>query len=322
MKLKRYVTGKSGATLLVISTVVTLMCVLVLGVIALLHRSPLMVFDIRTEQFSQIAVRPAFSALTVRDASLRGLSDACSAHSAFTGVIEPPEGAVMTYRWRPNAVSVTIAGGPVRLVEDNAVCVDPSSQVSVILDIPQATPDAPFEAIGLVLPIAGPVQVGAELANATPPPTGLPRRIDLMLEGRFTVFGRTIQLWGTPALYPIATDPLPLPAGSRVGALPSNPQDADAWHGMALVTSTGLNVTATADADRVVLFRAGARDGELVYQFGLFAAIAGDPSIGTLALLVFFLVTALQLVSAWMGLWVDDDRAERWRRWQRWRRRS
>lgn len=317
---KRYLTGKSGATLLVISTAVTLLCVLALGLVALLHRSPLLVFDIRTEQFSQLAVRPAFSALTVRDAALRGLTEDCRDLASFTGVVEPPEGAKLTYRWRPNAVSVMIEGGPVRLIKEAGVCVERSQQVSLTLDIPSAPEGQSAESIGLVLPIAGPVQVGNELANATPPPDGLPRRVDLMLEGSFTVFGRTIQLWGTPALYPISDSPLPLPAGSRVGALPENPQDADAWHGMAMVTPSGFNVRATADADRVSLFRAGARDGELAYQFGLFSALAGDPTIGTLALIVFFLVTAVQLVAAWMGLWVDDDRAERWRRWRRLRR--
>lgn len=318
--MKRYVTGKSGATLLVISTAVTLICVLALGLLALLHRSPLLVFDIRTEQFSQLAVRPAFSALTVRDAVLRGLTDDCRQLAQFTGVVEPPEGAKLTYRWRPNAVSVVIEGGPVRLIEEGGVCVERSPQVSMVLNIPPAGADSSAATIDLVLPIAGPVQVGNELANATPPPDGLPRRADLMLDGSFTVFGRTIQLWGPPALYPISDSPLPLPAGSRVGALPDNPQDADAWHGMALFTPSGLNVRATADADRVSLFRAGARDGELAYQFGLFAAVAGDPTIGTLALIVFFLVTAVQLVAAWMGLWIDDDRAERWRRWRRFRR--
>lgn len=317
---KRYLTSKSGATLLVISSAVTLLCVLALGLVALMHRSPLLVFDIRTEQFSQMAVRPAFSALTVRDAALRGLTEDCQARARFTGVVEPPQGAKLTYRWRPDAVSVVIEGGPVRLVEADGVCVDRSQQVSLVLDIPNDSDDQSAGVIELVLPIAGPVQVGAELANATPPPDGLPRRIDLMLEGSFTVFGRTIQLWGTPALYPISDSPLPLPAGSRVGALPDNPQDADAWHGMALVTPSGFNVRATADADRVSLFRAGARDGELVFQFGLFSALAGDPNIGTLALIIFFVVTAVQLVAAWMGLWVDDDRAERWRRWRRFRR--
>lgn len=318
--IRRYVTGKSGTTLLVISTGVTLLCILVLGLLALLSRSPLLVFDIRTEQLVQLASRPAFSALTVRDATLRGLTDDCGALATFTGVVEPPEGARLTYRWRPAAVSVTIEGGPVRLISDDAVCVERSEQVSLVLPIPVASAGDGVEPVDLILPIAGPVQVGSELANATPPPAGLSRRVDLMLEGSFTVFGRSIQLWGTPALYPMTDAPLPLPAGSRVGAIPKTPEDADAWHGMVIVSPDGLNVRATADANRVSLFRSGARDGELVYQFGLFSALAGDPTIGTIALLVFFLVTSVQLIAAWMGLWVDNDRAGRHRRWRRSRR--
>lgn len=314
MRLKRHLTGKSGVTVLVISLAVTLACVLVLGVLALVYRAPLLVFDIRTEQFAQVVVRPPLSALTVRDATLRGLTEACAGQETFTGVVEAPEGAILTYRWRPGSVSVAISNGPLRLIGTDGSCTEPEGEFSVVLDVPGD------DQASLILPIAGPVEVGSELSNAAPPPGGLPRRLDLLLDGSFTVFGRTIQLWGTPSLYPISTDPLPLPAGSRVGPLPAKPEEADAWYGVAFADEDGFVVRATADADRVSLFRASDRDGELAYSFGLFSAIVGDPVIGTLALIVFFLVTAVQLVASWMGLWVDDERADRWRRWGRRRR--
>lgn len=311
MRLKRYLTGKSGVTVLVISLAVTLLSVLVLGALAWFYRAPLLVFDLRTEQFAQVVVRPPLSALTVRDATLRGLTEACAGRDSFTGVVEAPQGAILTYRWRPGSVSVAISNGPLRLTNAEGPCTEREGEFSVVLEVP-----ADGEA-SLVLPIAGPVEVGSELSNAAPPLGNLPRRLDLLLDGSFTVFGRTIQIWGAPSLYPISTDPLPLPAGSRVGALPANPEDADAWYGIALAGSDGFVVRATADADRVTLFRASDRDGELAYSFGLFSAIVGDPVIGTLALIIFFLVTAVQLVASWMGLWVEDDRADRWRRWGR-----
>ncbi len=316
MILKRYLTGKSGVTMLVISALVTAGCLLGLALIGQSYRVPLLVFDIRTEFFAQTVVRPDLSALTVRDADIRGLANCAASAAGYSGVVEAPAGATMSYHWRPDRVSVLLsaADGGVRLIgADGSVCADSSPAVAVVFATAGENEPLPM------LPIAGPVQIGSELATAVPPPDGLPRRLDLLLEGSFTVFGRTIWPWGAPGLYPIASDSLPIPTGSRIGSI-GGQGDRDAWYGVAMPTRSGLIIRATAESDQVQLYRPGAFSDVVTYSFGPLSAIVGDPAIGWLSLLLFIGITAVQLVAAWMGLWVDDDRAERWRRWRRLRR--
>lgn len=273
----------------------------VLGLFLLLGRiqSPLLVFDVTSEQFSQLVVRPELTAFAVTDADVRG-GATCADAGRYSGVVEPPSGSRLTYRWRPDQVAISVdipEGKSARFImAGEQECQEQARRITIrTAAIGQTDP-------AWRLPIAGPAEVGSETLANVPGDDGW-RRLDMLRSGSFEVFGRSLNLGGPGALFPISSSPIAIPAGSRIGSLDSADEASATWFGSALHSEEGFLISATAEANSVQLFRPGMVDQQERFEFGVFASIAGDPGLGMLFLVVFIAVTTMQVIASWIGLW-------------------
>jgi len=282
--------------------------VAMLGLYLLLGRiqSPLLVFDVTAEQFSQIVVRPDLTAFAVSGAEIDG-ARTCAAEGTYDGIVEAPSGSRLTYRWRPEQISISIdvaSEKSMRFVTAGEnECVEKIERLTVRTNrIGKMDP-------AWRLPIAGPSEVGSETLASVPGTDGS-RRLDLLLTGSFEVFGRAFTLGDQGTLYPISSSPLTIPNGSRLRSM-SSTDSTSIWFGSALHGDDGFVISATAEANSVVLFRPGRDQQQEHFDFGVFASIAGDPNLGMIFLVLFIAVTVVQLAASWMGFWSPgkDDRA-------------
>lgn len=296
--LKLPVLPKSAWTVAWLSLAISLATIIVLTILP--KKAPLVVFDIVAESLVQEISRPALSAFFIEGAMIDDRTG-CDASffdgDLFTGVVHPPAGSLVAYNWRATALAVGIdrqgVSAPVRLTSrSEAECELTAGSIS--LRVNQA-------AGGLLLPLAGAAEIGRELGVAT-----TSHSTGLLRSGSFQVFGRSIAPWAADVLYPITTGPVVLPAGSRLSV--EGPGDtARALFGLATHTPEGFVISATADASLISLYRPGADDQRERFAFGVFSDFFGDPQIGVIFFFVFLVVTVLQVVTGWVGLWRDSQ---------------
>ena len=284
---------RSGWTVLWLSLVISLGALALLVVIP--KKSPLVVFDLVSDYLVQDVSRPELSAVAVSGATLSSIEgcEAMSPTPAFTGVVRPGAGNRVAYVWRPEGYSIAIdrAGGEaVRLIgEDEAECSLSASQLFVRVINPLTT---------AWLPLAGAAEIGREFGVATAPGAGT----DLLRGGSFQVFGRSIAPWAADVLYPITSNAITVPAGSRLSVHGATGGDRQ-WFGIATYTDHGFQISATADAGSVSLFRPGANAQNERFAFGVFSDFFGDPQIGVIFFAIFLITTVLQIVTGWAGTW-------------------
>ena len=293
------ITRRFALHYLAISAVATIIAILSLYLLVWRVQSPLLVFDVTSEQFSQRVVRPELTAFAITNAEVIGTTT-CTYDGVFSGIVEAPSGSQLTYWWRPDRIAISIdvpEEGIVRFVQAGEVeCRESAARITV--RTASLDPTNP----GWRLPIAGPAEVGSETVASVPGTDGR-RRLDMLRSGSFEVFGRAFSLAESGTLFPISSSPITIPSGSRIGSLESAGDAAASWFGSAFHTSDGFEISATTEARSVSLFRPGADEQEEKFEFGIFASIAGDPNLGMIFLIVFIAVTTVQLVASWVGLW-------------------
>ena len=278
------------------ATLVAILCLfLLLGRV----QSPLLVFNVTSEQFSQIVVRPELTAFAVTQSEIEGTST-CALTGPYSGIIEPPSGSRLTYRWRPDQIAISIEvpeGKSARFVmDDERECRDQAERITIrTAAIGQTDPS-------WRLPIAGPAQVGSETLANVPSEDGW-RRLDILRSGSFEVFGRSLSFGNLGTLFPISSSPIAIPSGSRIGSLDGAEEARSTWFGSAFHSVDGFTISATAEANSVVLFRPGMVDQQERFEFGVFASIAGDPNLGMIFLILFIAITTIQVAASWVGLW-------------------
>lgn len=294
---------KTAWTVVWLSLALSIAAIVVLTILP--KKAPLVVFDLVTEYLEQEISRPALSAFVVEGARLSD-SEGCDPSffpgDLFSGLVQPMAGNRVAYTWRASGLAISIerqgADTGVRLkMADESECELAAETINFVV-VPASE--------GLRLPLAGAAEIGRVFGVATVASANA----GLLRSGSFQVFGRSIAPWAADVLYPITSGPIVLPAGSRLSL--AGPDDIERpWFGIATYTPAGFAVSATADASQVTLYRAGLRGESERFAFGVFSDFFGDPQIGLIFFSIFLLVTVLQLVTGWVGLWRDSPSADR-----------
>jgi hypothetical protein len=134
----------------------------------------------------------------------------------FSGIVRPPPGALVRYRWRPDGITVTVAaveGGQTVLIgADEEQCeIPPQDDLNIILPKPWAV-DPTWR-----LPIAGPAAAGGEFGVPVLPGEDGLRDMTFLRAGTVKVFGRSGWPFGERELYAVEPEGFVIPAGSRIG---------------------------------------------------------------------------------------------------------
>ncbi len=293
---------KSGATVLWVSLGVS---VVLLGLLTLVpKKAPLVMFELVAEYLEQQVSRPELSAIALRGATISapaGCETVLGADRSFAGVVQPPVGSRVAYAWRPDGVAIGIdapEGAAIKLTADGeAECVLDADNVFFALRSPPP---------GTPLPLAGATEIGREFGVAM---TGGGTGRDLLRAGSFQVFGRSIAPWASDVLYPITDNAISIPAGSRLSVASSAGTERPLF-GVVAYTPEGFEISATADANQISLFRPGANLQTERFAFGVFSDFFGDPQIGVIFFFFFIATTVFQIVTSWVGTWREPREAK------------
>ncbi len=302
--------ARSATTALLITATLTAFTV---GFVVLLNSpKPLIVMQLDTELLVQRVARPELSSFPVVAALLSDTGD-CTflASGRFTGVVRPPEGALLSYHWAPDRLLISIEAPPAadadakRAAEtllstrDEEQCRLPLARLQIEIAVP--TPSSP----SWQLPIAGPAVAGSEFGSPLAPASDGKRVYDLLRGGTITVYGKSLE---RNMLFPISDSEFKVPAGSRVASGPSLPLGkADAgpsWYGVALYDPEhGLRVSATTEAGELLLFRPSPGAQRETFGIGLLSGVLGDPATGMYAFAIATFLAIASIVTGLMGFW-------------------
>jgi hypothetical protein len=101
----------------------------------------------------------------------------------------------------------------------------------------------------------------------------------------------------------MTSEPVAIPAGSRIGSLEGSNGTSAIWFGTVTHSREGFVIAATAEARSVTLYRPGLVEQRERFEFGVFASIAGDQNLGIIFLVLVIFTSTAQLGAAWVGLW-------------------
>jgi hypothetical protein len=299
-------------------TAVLITAVLTLAIVALVAFSnatrPLIVMQLDTELLTQRVARPELSSLPVVGARLAnaGNCDALLQDGKFTGVIRPPEGALLSYHWEPQRLVIGIAAPPLSNgggYAETRLTTRKEQQCNLTLQNVQIeVAPGPRRTDPLwQLPIAGPAVAGSEFGSPLAPEDNGSRVYDLLRGGTITVYGKSVD---RNMLFPIGNSVFEVPAGSRVASAPTLPLGFDeagpSWYGVALYEPKhGLRVSATTEAGELLLFRPSPGSQQETFGIGLLTGILGDPATGMYAFGIATFLAIAGIVMSCMGFWHD-----------------
>jgi hypothetical protein len=313
----RYLSTKGATNLIIIALILTSIAFIALRQ---LSRSELYAsVDAVSELVRFRAVRPLIATIPLTDATLIASGEGCVGLAGdpsprVTGLLQPSEGAIVSYRAGAGRIAIQIVGG--RLVSENGARIAATFQSSGRADCDLVEPVTVrinnADELVRPLPIAGPADIGQEF-GVPAMPTGTASRIyDIMWEGRVRVFNRT---YYGERLVPVADAEFPLPLGSRLsGGDNLDPkQQVDpaiaAWYGAAIPGEKGLQISATTISKTLQLYRPGTRRDEME-TLGLNLLTSTFADSLTLIITGFVVVFGgvLGAVANWMGLWRDPEK--------------
>ncbi len=283
---------------------------------------PLIVAELRSEYVIQQVRRPVLGRIPLAVAT-RVVGGVCededenkdSEKSRLPevqgAVLLPAEKAIVRYRIRDGAVSVEVEEPPpdsagkrsptlLRMTDplgEETDCVLEGSRHVFRIENPR----------DLLLPIAGPAEIGIEFGAPVASGTAGRRVPNLLLEGRLQIYAKS--RWSR-ALYPVITDELIVPAGSRLASSRdvTGPAPGDPWYGVAIPEEEeeggrAFRISATTESSRLHFFRPGRTGESETFSLGLFTRILGDPSIAILSFLFVTFFAVSQVVASAIGLW-------------------
>lgn len=310
---------KSSGSLLVITFMLT---ATTLGGLHILSRSVLYASIGAVSELVRFrVVRPLIATIALTDATVVAAVEGCAGLGSadpylFTGLLQPSQGAIVTYRTSPDWIAIQIEGGrPVRNEERKIAATlqfaaQPDCEIFEPLTIRmkrrQPGLDRP-------LPIAGPADIGKEF-GVPPMPSSVFRGSDMMWEGHVKVFSRT---YFTQELVPVADAEFPLPVGGRLSGgdnldprAPVDPEIA-AWYGTVTLDDRGFVISATTISQNLQLYRPGTGKDEMEkLGLGILASAFSDPVVVLATSFVLIFTTALGSVASWMGFWRESERKD------------
>ena len=290
-------------------------------------KPPLVLIEAETGFLSFRVQREALSVMALDGAEVREIASFCPAGLDEAGkvraIVRPAFGTTVEYHWLPGMVMIRFLSenGDPALVESagGEQCRAAEANLTFLV---------PAEALQRVppLPVLGRGQIGAELGVPTLP--GLPSACrDIALAGHRCVdnglheipvtattdrtlhrataklFGRTSAPFSGGQLYPITSDEIPIPGGSR---LETNNEDTPfigsvglSGDGMSLLTQV------TVEADSLRVYRVGRTEQAEVLATGAIARAIGDPSLWPLLILTAIIAYLLQLAINLRGIFKD-----------------
>lgn len=290
-------------------------------------KPPLVLIEAETGFLSFRVQREALSVMALDGAEVREIASFCPAGLDEAGkvraIVRPAFGTTVEYHWLPGMVMIRFLSenGDPALVESagGEQCRAAEANLTFLV---------PAEALQRVppLPVLGRGQIGAELGVPTLP--GLPSACrNIALAGHRCVdnglheipvtattdrtlhrataklFGRTSAPFSGGQLYPITSDEIPIPGGSR---LETNNEDTPfigsvglSGDGMSLLTQV------TVEADSLRVYRVGRTEQAEVLATGAIARAIGDPSLWPLLILTAIIAYLLQLAINLRGIFKD-----------------
>lgn len=301
--------GKSATTALLLTAALTAFTV---GIVTFANNpKPLIVMQLDTELLVQRVARPELSSFPVVGARLSD-PGGCTilTDGRFTGVVRPPEGALLSYHWEPDRLLIGIEA-PVNgdrpsetllSDRDEAQCRLPLARLQIAIAPVPTVANPSWQ-----LPIAGPAVAGSEFGSPLAPASDGKRVYDLLRGGTISVYGKSLE---RSMLFPIGNSAFEVPAGSRVASGPSLPlgkaEAGPSWYGVALYhPEDGLKVSATTEAGELLLFRPSPGSQQETFGIGLLASVLGDPGTGIYAFAIGTFFAIASIVMSLMGLWRD-----------------
>ncbi|CUH81413.1 hypothetical protein [Tropicibacter naphthalenivorans] len=254
---------------------------------------PYAVMQLRSTFLEQIVEREALAKMKLPVGPwLNAAGDPCllsisERGSESTVEVHPRAGIRLRYRWRPGRLAILLSDAPAGLpvadlARDDIGCAV-ANRLVINLELPVSD--------GLlVLPVAGPAEVGAENVGQ-----------DHFFGGEIYLSARALLPPDRGALYPASDAPIVLPEGGRLAAA-DELRAGQSWYGTARVTSDGLVIAANTETATLVLVRAGDRSEFEPLHVGLLAKLFQDPSVAPWSIGTLFVITVLQLAISALSL--------------------
>jgi hypothetical protein len=299
---------KAATTALLIAAACT---ALAIGIVAVMRSPvPVVVMSLETELLVHRVQSPDLSSFPVVNARLSDVGDCAEplvTGGRFTGLVRPPAGSLLSYHWAPDQLLIDIqsprdgdkAAATVLSDRYENECRLPLERLRILV-----SPGPGTNSPGWQLPVAGPAIAGSQFGVALAPTAESRREYAMLRGGTLSVYGRS---FGSGMLFPISGAQFELPAGSRVASADILPLGTAAtgpsWYGVATYDAFGFQVSATADAEKLLLFRPNGPPE--TFGIGLLAGILGDPGLGLIAFGIASFFAIAGLMTGLISLWRD-----------------
>lgn len=263
------------------------------------RKEPYVVVEAYSDVVTYRVRRPRIATVPLINATVRGKIENCQIDSAadgtqiFTGRVTPSAGSIVTYRFTPSGVSIAVDAGNTSagsLVADTGrQCPLPSRVVFIV----------PTEvAAKRPLPLVGPADIGAEMAEPESSGVLLRPPKNFMYGGKVQIFGRAAVAPFKGDLYPTSNSSIPLPAGGRVSSGDSldptaHDSGAPALYGVVCAEEKTFMISASTVSKELRLHRPGGSKETEVFGLGMLTLIFSDPSV--LCLTIFVAVFSFSL---------------------------
>lgn len=260
-------------------------------------RPPYVVVEAKTELLRYRVVRASIAKIPLRNARVNVALPKCDVSAEdVSGVLEPAQHSLVTYRSRKDSYSIEVQSLPLISSDNTRSPPDVKSYLVLPGEVRcELPPTSRFTvSVGetnntirgrVDLPIAGPAELGAELSPVTIDKDGPRPMIGLLREAKVRVFGRAGFGSSSPALYTVADSEMTVPVGARLSA--GNVETAAGrlpppWYGLASFEKDVLTVSASTVSAELLLFIPGvAGDAE---RLGLrtITRVLNDPALALL----------------------------------------
>ncbi len=260
-----------------------------------------------TDTLRYYVVRKEIAVISVSAAQIIGpLRPTCATSDKITGLLKPNVGSIIRYRLSSRNISVEFepsgAGGQLTTNKAQSCDISPGTTLIVPRTGWDSTNYRP-------LPIAGPAEIGSLVqAPRLPLNKDSKRTLGFLYGGEVRVFGRT---WSNE-LYHAQSAAIKLPAGGLLTSFNNDSNRPDqknaSWYGFAMLTSNGLDVSATTEASYLKLQKAGGRFDQEKFAVGHFTRMINDPILAFPTLFLLIFGVAMQAIASWIATWRNSGR--------------
>lgn len=280
--------------LLSIAVAAAISCGLVLALAAFLTEPPLVVIEAESEFVSYEVKRPIFASLVLRKGFLARAGEQCPSEvkNGNTVGIFPKAGSLVRYTQLGDQLSIRITNtGSAGKLDGAAVC-DLSEDARFLIQLgSEETLDNQ-----LVLPIAGPLEIGIEQIRqkASDNAAG---NAGFLYSAAIRVYGRTGFPGSRERVYPAQGGAFDVPAGGRLTT-----EGNGYGYGYAIPGKRAMRVSVSTESGELRLIRAGSSRDDERFAVSLLSQTLNDPSFGFLTLLIFVVSLIMQTIAAGISI--------------------